>query len=145
MPNRKFELLVLLDPLRTEEQTQQTLAKAEETIVKNGGTVEKREDWGKKRLTFELKKRRDAYYSLITFDGPSEGVLIDEVTRFCRIDEAVLRFLVTRAVVGKSAGNPALYDARMEQLAAMRPPRRPAPGAAPDGMPVEASAEAAAE
>ena len=133
----KYELVVILDPARTEEQQAETLAKIEAVITKNGGTIDKRDVWGKRRLSYLVKKRREGYYTILTFDGPSTGPLLSEVDRICRITEEILRFLLTRAVVGKSAGNPGSY--REQERA---PSRYGSRGGAPSGAPPAAAAPA---
>lgn len=157
---RKYELMVILDPLRTEEQQKETLDKIEDTIKKYGGTPDKRDAWGKRRLAFPIKKRRDGYYAVFQFDAePSKTNVLDEVDRFCRYQEEILRYLRTGAIVGKSLGNPTLAAEMATRMASRydRPDRRerrppmggdggdrggppPAPAVAPVAAPVEAPA-----
>lgn len=110
MATRHYELLVMVDPLKTEEQIKETLGKIEETITKYGGTFERREDWGRRRLAYEISKRRDGYYSMVYFEGPTTSELLEEVNRMLRLEESVMRFLISRAVVGKSLGDPVLFE-----------------------------------
>jgi len=154
---RKYELIVILDPVRTEEQQKETLDKIDEVVTKYGGTPDRRDVWGKRRLAYQINRRRDGYYSVVYFDAPSSGTQVQaEVERFCKYSEEVVRHLVTLAVVGKSAGNPALDREREERQARMaaaaaasrgydRRPRRTeeAPAAAvaapAEGVPAEAA------
>lgn len=137
MATRKYELMVILDPLRTEDQQKETLTKIDETITKYGGTPEKQDVWGKRRLAYSINKRRDGYYAVITFDAGSTETTLAEVDRFCRITEEILRHQMTQAVVGKSAGNPALY--KVEE----RPMRSGPPRWRRDQAPAAAAVEAA--
>ena len=100
----KYELVVVLDPNKTEEEQQAVLAKVDEVITSNGATIEKRDAWGKRRLAYSIRKRREGYYVLIQFDADPVGTALSELNRHLRISEDVLRFLITRAVVGKSLG-----------------------------------------
>lgn len=151
MATRKYELMVILDPLRGDEQQKESLDKIEETIAKYGGTAEKRDVWGKRRLAYQINKRRDGYYTVITFSAESTATTLAELERYLRYAEDVLRYLVTQAVVGKSAGNPALYVE--SEARAPRPGGRPgfgrgrredyapAPAAEAVAAPVEAASE----
>ncbi|MCB2156997.1 30S ribosomal protein S6 [bacterium] len=100
----KYEMVVVLDPNKTEEEQQTVLAKLDEVITKNGGTIESRDVWGKRRLAYSIGKRRDGYYVLYLFDADPSGSALPELNRYLRISEDVLRSLVTKAVVGKSTG-----------------------------------------
>lgn len=118
MAVRKYDLMVILDPARTEEQQKETLDKIDELIAKYGGTAEKREVLGKRRLAFLINKRREGYYAVIQFETLSTNEVLSEVNRFCKYSEQVLRHIITSAVVGKSTGNPALAEASMARNAA---------------------------
>lgn len=145
MPNRKYELVVVLDPLQTEEQQNALLGKIEGTLTKNNATIEKRDAWGKRRLAYEINNRREGFYSVITFDGDSTGTVLAEVDRTCRLEEGVLRHLCVQAVVGKSAGTPP-SDAELAERFERRPPRRDGGGRGrmgPGGPPQHHSAAAA--
>lgn len=111
MATRKYELMVILDPVRTDDQHKETLDKIDETIKKYGGTPDKREIWGKRRLAYSISKRRDGFYALVYFDAEPTSDVLSEVERVCKYGEEILRHLVTIAVVGKAPGNPALMVA----------------------------------
>ncbi|CAN5188317.1 hypothetical protein BH09SUM1_BH09SUM1_06770 [soil metagenome] len=140
MATRKYELMLILDPARTEEQQVETLNKIDEVITKYGGTPDKREVWGKRRLAYPVDRRRDGYYALVYFDVEPTSEVLAEIERTSRYSEEILRSLVTVAVVGKTVGNPALDREREERQARFqtqrgfeRRPRRDenAPAAAP--------------
>ena len=106
----KYEVVVVLDAVMSEDEHKALLEKIEGVITSNGGSVESRNIWGKRRLAYPIKKKRDGYYVLILADIDPATAALRELDRFLRITEPVLRFLVTRAVVGKSTGDPAKYD-----------------------------------
>lgn len=106
MATRKYELMVILDPVRTDEQQAETINKIEETIQKLGGTPDGKDVWGKRRLAFEIEDRKEGYYAVLTFDGDSDSDLLKELERVIKFDEDILRHMVTHAVVGKSKGTP---------------------------------------
>jgi len=102
----KYEVVVVFDPNQTEELQKEELAKVEEVITKNGGTIDSQEIWGKRRLAFPINRRREGYYALVTFDTVTSNAVLAELNRHLRIAEPILRSLVTRAVVGKAKGTP---------------------------------------
>ena len=65
-----------------------------EYITRAGGTVTVVEDWGKKKLAYEVQKMSEAYYYFIQFDA--EPTVPAEVEQDVRIMDNVLRFLVVR-------------------------------------------------
>ncbi len=104
----KYELMIIIDPARSEEQHEETLQKLQEVIARYGGTHDRNEIIGKKRLAFPIAKRKDGYYALVFFDADPDSTLITEIERHCRYSDEIIRSMVTRAVIGKSKGNPAL-------------------------------------
>jgi small subunit ribosomal protein S6 len=144
---RPYELLVVLDPVRTEEQQKESIDKISEVIAKYGGATTKVDVWGKRRLAYIINKRREGYYVCLQFDADSVGKALAELDRHCKFSDDVFRHMVTSAVVGKSVGNPALDREREERMA--RQDTRPGRGARPrrDFTPVDqpvASEQAAA-
>ena len=114
MEKRTYELLVVLDPTLLEDQQVALHGRIADTITKYGGTVSTRDDWGKKRLAYEIGKRREGIYSLYLFEGaPKDEELLNEVNRLARIEEGIMRFIVVRSEVGKSKGDPALWERAM--------------------------------
>lgn len=129
MATRKYDLLVLSDPAGSEEDQTKLIEQIEETITKHGGSIDERDVWGKRRLAYPVKKRRDGLYTRIRFEAPGNTELLPELELYLRYKDEILRYLVTKAVVGKSKGDPS----RLEQVegtrysAGPRPDRRPGP------------------
>ena len=90
----KYELALVLNPTLDEEARVAETAKVHELITRFGGTIEKIDDWGKRRLAYEIKKINEGFYSFITFDADSKAPIEIE-SRIC-IMESVLRYLITR-------------------------------------------------
>lgn len=105
MAVRKYELLMILDPVRTEEQNEELLSKIDELVKKFGGTPDSRNMIGKRRLAYPISKRRDGTYVAVLYDSETDSLLHREVDLLLKYDEGVLRHLVTQAVVGKSKGD----------------------------------------
>ncbi len=105
MAVRKYELLMILDPVRTEEQNEELLTKIDELVKKFGGTPDSRNLIGKRRLAYPISKRRDGTYLAVLYDSETDSLLHREMDLLLKYDEGVLRHLVTQAVVGKSKGD----------------------------------------
>ncbi len=132
MAVRKYELLVLYDPVRTEEQQQETTDKIKSVLEQYDATVEKVDVWGKRRLAYPINRRREGYYVLFLFDTEATGPALTELERHCRFAEEIYRHMVTHAVVGKSTGDPALL--REDRMPRVGGPRTLA-GGPPTGGP----------
>ncbi len=91
---RRYELMVILDP----ELEERTVARSLETYLKivkeSGGKVDKLDIWGKRRMTFEMKKKSEGIYAVI--DMHCEPAAIKELDRQLNLNEAVLRTKVVR-------------------------------------------------
>ncbi|MBN1901468.1 30S ribosomal protein S6 [Candidatus Sumerlaeota bacterium] len=110
----KYESVVILDGLITEEEVQSLQDRIRELIQKEGGEVTRVDYWGKKRLTYDIKKRREGYYTLFYFTAKNSNTLT-QLDHFCHIEEKVLRHMITHEVpsqyaksapVEKQAGSP---------------------------------------
>ena len=90
----KYELALVVNAKIEDEVRTATVEKAKEYITRAGGTVTDVDDWGKKKLAYEIQKMSEAYYYFIHFDA--EGTVPAEVENNVRIMDNVLRFLVVR-------------------------------------------------
>ena len=115
-----YEILLMLDPEASEERHKEILTRMRETIEKSGGAWTGHEPWGRRKLAYEIDKKSDGVYHLITFIAGTEA--LDEVTRVLKISEGVMRHMATRRP--KGAGKP-----------------MSAPPVVPDGEPVSVGAD----
>lgn len=90
----KYELSVILAPNLDEEAIKAEFNSITELVTKFGGTIENVDEWGKRRLAYEIKKFNEGIYSFITFSSESESPI--EIERRMRIKENVLRYLIIR-------------------------------------------------
>ncbi|MBQ2752546.1 MAG: 30S ribosomal protein S6 [Firmicutes bacterium] len=90
----KYELALVLSTKLDDEAKQAEFNKVTELLARFGGTVEKVDDWGKRRLAYEIKKETEGFYSFITFDA--EPTAPAEIESRLRIMENVLRYLIIR-------------------------------------------------
>ena len=90
----KYELALVLSTKLDDEAKQAEFNKVTELLARFGGTVEKVDDWGKRRLAYEIKKETEGFYSFITFDA--EPAAPAEIESRLRIMENILRYLIIR-------------------------------------------------
>ena len=91
-----YEILLMLDPEVPEDRQQEILRRAQETVEKAGGSWLSADPWGRRRLAYEIDKKTDGVYHLLTFDAEPEA--LDEVTRVLKITDGVMRHMATRRV-----------------------------------------------
>ncbi len=90
----KYELALVVNAKVEDDVRTATVEKAKEYIARFGGTVTEVEDWGKKRLAYEIQHMREAFYYFIQFEA--EATCPAEVERRVRIMENVVRYLCVR-------------------------------------------------
>ncbi len=91
---RHYELMVILDP-DLEERTVQPSLDQFLTIVRNGGgTIEKVDVWGRRRMSFEISKKAEGIYAVV--DLTAEPAVVKELDRQLNLNDAVLRTKVIR-------------------------------------------------
>ena len=87
----KYELALVVNAKIEDEERIATLEAAKEIITRFGGTVTNVDDWGKKKLAYEIQKMNEGYYYFIQFDADSN--VPGEVEQRVRILEKVIRYL----------------------------------------------------
>ena len=90
-----YEVIFILDPVLTEDGVEAEIGAVREVVAKKGGEVAEVQKWGKKRLAYEVKKRRDGQYILMKVGGP--GGVVTDLDRHFRITETILKGMVVRA------------------------------------------------
>ena len=89
----KYEVLFVLNPNLTEEETQAIVEKFK-TLIEQNGTVDEMEEWGKRKLAYEINDLTDGDYTLINFHA--DPTQIAELDRVLRITDAVVRHMIVR-------------------------------------------------
>lgn len=87
---RKYETLVVLRP-ELEDEARKALIERFSAIVEKDGKVTKIDDWGMKKLAYEIEKLNDAYYFIMEYE--SSPSLPKELERNLKINENVLRYM----------------------------------------------------
>jgi small subunit ribosomal protein S6 len=91
---RHYELMVILDPDLEERTVAPSLETFLNVVRTGGGTVEKVDIWGRRRLSFEIDKKAEGIYAVI--DLTAEPAIMKELDRQLNLNEAVLRTKVLR-------------------------------------------------
>jgi small subunit ribosomal protein S6 len=91
---RHYELMVILDPSLDERTVQPSLEQFLSVIRTDGGSVEKLEVWGKRRLAYEIEKNADGIYAIV--EVTCEPATVTELDRQLGLNESVLRTKVLR-------------------------------------------------
>lgn len=87
----KYETTFILDPGLDENQVNGEVDKTVEWIKSQGGEVLEVQRWGKRRLAYEINRRRDGIYTLLLYSGP--GSIVKDLDRRFHLNESVLRSL----------------------------------------------------
>lgn len=90
---RKYEVVIIVK-LGEEEAINATIAKFENIIKTTGGTIDKVDRWGKRRLAYEVKDVMEGYYTLINFT--SEPATVFELERVLKITDDILKHMVIK-------------------------------------------------
>ncbi len=88
---RRYETVVIADPDLSEEQRVPLFERMTEIINQEGGFLIKTDEWGSRKLAYEIKNKPRGYYVRLEYCGM--GPLVDELERFYRIDDRVLKFM----------------------------------------------------
>ena len=90
----KYELAVVVSAKIEDDERAATIEKVKAYIERFGGTVTNVDEWGKKRLAYDIQKMKEAFYYFIHFDA--EASVPYEVENSIRIMENVIRYLCVR-------------------------------------------------
>jgi small subunit ribosomal protein S6 len=88
---RRYETIIIMDPDLPPEKQEPVLKRVEETIAQQDGYLALIDDWGTKKLAYAIKKKERGHY--IRFDFCGTGALVNEMERFFRIDDSILKYM----------------------------------------------------
>jgi small subunit ribosomal protein S6 len=91
----RYETVFVLDPSLDDKAIQKEIKRVEDLITEHKGEVLKTNKWGKRRLTYPIKKKHEGYYTLILFQG--EGRISKELERAYKLNESCLRYMTVAA------------------------------------------------
>jgi small subunit ribosomal protein S6 len=93
-----YDLVLLIDPNAPEERRTSAVSEAE-SLLSAGGEIVESQDWGQKRMAYEIDHRPEAEYRLYQFNG--DNALLDRLNQRLSINDAVLRFRIIKAKPGQ--------------------------------------------
>ena len=94
MSDRQYELVFILPPDTTEDQVNALHAQIEEVVTRMSGQIEKMENWGRRRLAYEIAHHKEGVYVLEVING--SGELMKELDRRLRVMDIVIRQMIVR-------------------------------------------------
>lgn len=117
---KKYESVILFDGLLPDDEIKALQDKVQHIITQEGGEVTKIDVWGKRRLAFDIKRKREGYYILVYFCAENPASVLSELDRFCRIEEKVLRHIICHEL-------PPQYSQPVPEDREAEEPREPKP------------------
>ena len=88
---RQYETIAIFDPDLSEEQRGSLLDRIKETLNQHEGLLVEADEWGGRKLAYEIKKKERGYYVCLNYCG--NGELVNELERQFRIDDRVLKYM----------------------------------------------------
>ena len=89
-----YESLFIIRPSLNDEETSSLFDKMKGVVEKNGATLMKAENWGRKKLAYEIKRERKGTFVYLYFKGP--GQVVGELERSYRLEDSIIKFLTVR-------------------------------------------------
>lgn len=141
---RQYELVYVVSPEVAEEGVTELHERIAEIVGQLGGAIEKTDNWGRRRLAYEIDRHREGTYVIELITGP--GTLVTELERRLRVMEQLLRHLVVRVDedLRKAQRARERRQSRQQRRLARRAPAEPAAASGPESAASEPAAASAA-
>ena len=127
---RQYELVYIVSPDASEQTVAELHTQVEQIVHRFNGTLDKTENWGRRKLAYEIGKAREGTYVVETISGAGE--LMKEIDRRLRVTDAVIRHLIVRV-----DDDLRVADRRRSERKATQARRRTARGLPPEPLPSE--------
>ena len=133
----QYEVMYVIDAALEDSARAELISRFCDLVVKNGGEVDRVDEWGKRRLAYAIQYKTEGYYVLMYIKAPAE--LPREIERNMQISDSVLRYLTVRYEGELPAKREPLkpYAPREAAPAAEAPAAAPVEAAAPAEVPAE--------
>ncbi|RLD47364.1 MAG: 30S ribosomal protein S6 [Bacteroidetes bacterium] len=90
----RYETVFILTPVLSEDQVKEAVKKYHDLITKAGGKIMNEENWGLRKLAYNIRKKSTGFYNLVEFQ--TEGKEIQDYEVAFKRDEKILRFLTVK-------------------------------------------------
>ena len=129
--SRKYELVYVVSPDASDDQVSALHTQVEETVTRMSGQLEKSENWGRRKLAYEIGRHKEGTYVLEVING--SGELMKEIDRRLKVLDYVIRHLVVRvdeheAVVDRTRSKRSEASRRRRVARGLPPERQPGEG-----------------
>ena len=92
--NRKYELVYVVSPVASDDQVSELHTQIEGVVQRMGGQIERTDNWGRRKLAYEISHQKEGTYVLEVING--SGDLMKELDRRLKVLDYVIRHLVVR-------------------------------------------------
>jgi small subunit ribosomal protein S6 len=128
---RQYELVYILPPDTTEQQVTELHTQVEAVVSRMDGKIEKTENWGRRKLAYEISHQKEGVYVLQVING--SGELMKELDRRLKVMDQVIRHLVVRVdqeknVVERTRSKRVADSQRRRVKRGLPPTRQPGEG-----------------
>jgi small subunit ribosomal protein S6 len=135
MADRQYELVYILPPDTTEQQVTELHQQIEAVVSKMSGQIEKTENWGRRRLAYEIARHKEGVYVLDVING--SGDLMKELDRRLKVLDQVVRHMIVRVdeeakVVERTRSKRQSESERRRVKRGLPPQRQPGEGRSAD-------------
>lgn len=90
----QYESIFIVRPSLSDEETDKVVEKVKGVLERTGASVVRQENWGKKRLAYEVRRERKGTYIYLNFTSP--GGTVAELERSYRIEDAVIKYMTIK-------------------------------------------------
>ena len=129
--SRQYELVYIVTPEASDQEVADLHTQIEQIVQRFGGTFDKTENWGRKRMAYDIGRHREGNYVVETISG--SGELMKEIDRRLRVLDQVIRHLVVRVdeelrVAQRTTDARKTFVARRRTARGLPPERQPGEG-----------------
>ena len=129
--NRKYELVYIVSPDATDDQVTDLHTQVDAIVQRMGGQIEKSDNWGRRRLAYEIGRHKEGTYVLELING--SGELMKEIDRRLKVFDLVIRHLVVRIdaaqeVIERTRAKRGQASSRRRIARGLPPERQPGEG-----------------
>ena len=121
-----YEDVMILDSNIDDNAVNETVERVKSVIVAKGGEILKIENWGRRKLAYELNKHQKGNYVLLFFKSPPETIL--ELEKLSKIVDSIIKFMVVKIIKKKQIEKmlKSVADAKAKEITASAKPAEPA-------------------